>query len=29
MPVKLGVGNGTKIQILDGVHQGDKVILPS
>ncbi len=29
MPVKLGVGNGTKIQILDGVNQGDRVILPS
>jgi len=26
--VKLGVGNGTKIQILDGVKQGDKVVLP-
>jgi HlyD family secretion protein len=27
--VKLGVGNGTRIQILDGLKQGDKVILPS
>ena len=27
--VKLGVGNGTKIQILDGLKPGDKVILPS
>jgi HlyD family secretion protein len=27
--VKLGVGNGTKIQILNGLKQGDKVILPS
>ena len=27
--VKLGVGNGTKIQILEGVKQRDKVILPS
>jgi HlyD family secretion protein len=27
--VKPGVGNGTKIQILDGLKQGDKVILPS
>ena len=26
---KLGVGNGTKIQILDGLKQGDKVSLPS
>jgi HlyD family secretion protein len=29
IPVKLGVGNGTKVQILDGLEQGDKVILPS
>ena len=29
VPVKLGVGNGTKIQILEGLKQGDKVILPS
>ncbi len=28
-PVKLGVGNGTKIQVLDGVKEGDKVVLPS
>ena len=28
-PVKLGVGNGTKIQVLDGLNEGDKVILPS
>jgi HlyD family secretion protein len=27
--VKIGVGNGTKIQILDGLRQGDKVVLPS
>jgi HlyD family secretion protein len=27
--VKIGVSNGTKIQILDGLKQGDKVILPS
>jgi HlyD family secretion protein len=26
--VKLGVGNGTKIQVLEGLKQGDKVILP-
>jgi HlyD family secretion protein len=29
VPVKIGVGNGTKVQILDGLKQGDKVILPS
>jgi len=28
MPVKLGVGNGTKIQVLDGLRPGDKVVLP-
>jgi HlyD family secretion protein len=28
MPVKLGVGNGTKIQVLEGLNEGDKVILP-
>ena len=27
--VKLGVGNGTKIEVLDGLKQGDKVVLPS
>ena len=27
--VKLGVGNGTKIQVLDGLKPGDKVILPT
>src|SRR5262245_6593034 len=29
MPVKVGVSNGTKIQILDGLKAGDKVVLPS
>jgi HlyD family secretion protein len=28
VPVKLGVGNGTKMQLTDGVKRGDKVILP-
>src|SRR5436190_4099390 len=27
--VRLGVGNGTKIQILNGLKEGDKVVLPS
>jgi len=29
VPVKVGVSNGTRAQILDGVQEGDKVILPS
>jgi HlyD family secretion protein len=29
VPVKLGVGNGTKVQVVEGVKQGDKVVLPS
>ena len=28
VPVKLGVGNGTKLQIVSGVKAGDKVVLP-
>jgi HlyD family secretion protein len=28
-PVKIGVSNGTRIQILEGLKQGDKVVLPS
>jgi hypothetical protein len=27
--VKVGVGNGTKIQVLSGLKAGDKVVLPS
>jgi len=29
VPVKLGVGNGTRIQVLEGIREGDKVVLPS
>jgi HlyD family secretion protein len=29
VPVKIGVSNGTRIQILDGLNQSDKVVLPS
>ena len=29
MPVKLGVGNGTKIQVLDGLKLGDRIVMPS
>jgi HlyD family secretion protein len=28
-PVKLGISNGTRTQVLDGVKEGDRVILPS
>jgi HlyD family secretion protein len=29
VPVKVGVGNGTRMQILSGVGAGDRVVLPS
>lgn len=29
VPVKLGVGNGTRIQVVEGVTEGQKVVLPS
>jgi HlyD family secretion protein len=28
VPVKVGVGNGTRIQVLSGIKAGDKVVLP-
>jgi HlyD family secretion protein len=28
VPVKVGAGNGTRLQIVDGVKEGDKVVLP-
>lgn len=28
VPVKIGVGNGSKVQILDGVKAGDTLVLP-
>jgi HlyD family secretion protein len=28
VPVKVGVGNGTRVQILEGVKAGDRVVLP-
>jgi HlyD family secretion protein len=28
VPVKVGVGNGSKVQILGGVKAGDKIVLP-
>jgi HlyD family secretion protein len=27
--IKTGVGNGTKTQVIEGLKQGDKVVLPS
>jgi HlyD family secretion protein len=29
VPVKVGVGNGTKVEILEGLSAGDTIILPS
>ena len=29
VPVKLGVGNGTRIQVVEGVAEGQKIVLPS
>jgi HlyD family secretion protein len=29
VPVKLGIGNGTRIQVLEGIREGDKIVLPS
>jgi HlyD family secretion protein len=28
VPVKLGIGNGTRTQVLEGLQAGDKVVLP-
>ncbi|MGE0865956.1 MAG: efflux RND transporter periplasmic adaptor subunit [Vicinamibacterales bacterium] len=28
VPVKIGVGNGTRIQVLDGLQPGERVVLP-
>jgi HlyD family secretion protein len=28
VPVKVGVGNGTRIQVLSGVKAGDQVVIP-
>jgi HlyD family secretion protein len=29
VPVKVGISNGTRTQVVEGVNQGDRVILPS
>jgi HlyD family secretion protein len=28
VPIKVGVGNGTRIQVVEGLKAGDKVVLP-
>ena len=28
VPVKLGIGNGTKTEVLEGLRQGDRLVLP-
>jgi len=29
IPIKTGVGNGTRTQVISGLKEGDKVVLPS
>jgi HlyD family secretion protein len=29
VPIKLGISNGTRTQVLDGLKEGDKVVLPN
>jgi HlyD family secretion protein len=29
VPITLGIGNGTRIQVVDGVKEGDRLVLPS
>jgi HlyD family secretion protein len=29
VPVKVGLSNGTRTQVLEGLKQGDRVVLPS
>jgi HlyD family secretion protein len=29
VPIKVGISNGTRTQVLEGINQGDRVILPS
>jgi HlyD family secretion protein len=29
VPIKVGISNGTRTQVLEGLNQGDRVVLPS
>ena len=29
VPIKVGISNGTRTQLLEGLNQGDRVVLPS
>ena len=29
VPVKIGISNGTRTQVVEGLNQGDRIILPS
>jgi len=29
VPIKVGIGDGTKVEVLEGVQEGNKVVLPS
>ncbi len=29
VPIRVGIGNGTRIQVLEGLNDGDRVVLPS
>jgi HlyD family secretion protein len=29
VPIKVGISNGTRTQVLDGLKEGDRIVLPS
>jgi HlyD family secretion protein len=29
VPIKIGISNGTRTQVLDGLKEGDRIVLPS
>jgi len=29
VPIKVGISNGTRTQVLDGLKEGDRVVLPN